>query len=162
MKSNQNRKITHSTVYGMVIEKNGTNQWKNKWEKKKTGAGHERKKEDRLGHREERNESMKSKQNRKITHSTVYGMVNEKNGTNPWKNMWEKKENFYSPVRLWWPAFADCQPIAMLRETTGWLVWKPVLNSEGVRSVRKCRHLFDCLRWNCWTSFLVGVSDFFS
>ena len=42
------------------------------------------------------------------------------------------------------------------------LVWKPVLNSEGVRSVRKCRHLFDCLRWNCWTSFLVGVSDFFS
>ena len=51
--------------------------------KKKTGAGHERKKEDRLGHREERNESMKSKQNRKITHSTVYGMVIEKNGTNP-------------------------------------------------------------------------------
>ena len=70
-------------------------------------------KEDRLGHREERNESMKSKQNRKITHSTVYGMVIEKNGTIPWKNMRDKKENFYSPVRLWWPAFADCQPIAM-------------------------------------------------
>jgi hypothetical protein len=40
-------------------------------------------KKDRLGHREERNESMKSNQNRKITHSTVYGMVIEKNGTNP-------------------------------------------------------------------------------
>ena len=103
----------------MVIEKNGTKTWKNKREKKKTGAGHERKKEDRLGHREERNESMKSNQNRKITHSTVYGMVIEKNGTNPWKNMWEnthinvtKKSNFFTcPIMLTrlcrLPAFCD-------------------------------------------------------
>ncbi len=36
----------------------------------KTGAGHdnEQKKEDRHGHREERNESMKSKKNRNITY----------------------------------------------------------------------------------------------
>jgi len=117
------------------------------------------------------------------------GLVIEKNGTNPWKvrksehyiykklhtqvwrtetlYIWENrhindtnKKNFFTcPISL---TRSHRLPKNCDATAVNGLLGKPVLNSEGVRSVRKCRHLFDCLRWNCWTSFLVGVSDFFS